>query len=183
MTGMAFPDAFSKGVMSHKWSRFYAYLDTIDEYGWADPKKLRRAEIKYRRSFFNQDGTLTDSWVGRQVRGELFTKETIERRMTEVGDPLAKKSLEICDTCGQNILKNEMRDMFMFQNTYHQMKAKEYCKDHVSKHSNHKCKPHWCGDCNYLMKYEIEIQKGEQVEKLKVGAEIQDVEKECLRTQ
>ena len=75
MTGMAFPDAFSKGVMSHKWSRFYAYLDTIDEFGWADPKKLRRAEIKYRRSFFNKDGTLTDSWVGRQADDVNFTAD------------------------------------------------------------------------------------------------------------
>ena len=68
----------------------------------------------------------------------------------------------------------------MFQDTYHQLRAEEYCKEHEQKYSNHKCKPSWCGDCRYLIKYEIEIQKGKQMEELKVGAEIQDVEKECI---
>ena len=67
---------------------------------------------------------------------------------------------KFCKTCGQDILENEMRDMLMFQDTYHQLQAKEYCSEHTAVHSNHKCKPHWCGDCNYLVKYEIEIQEG-----------------------
>ena len=71
-----------------------------------------------------------------------------------------KPKLKICKTCGQDILANEMRDSFMFQDTYHQLQAKEYCKNHEVAYSNHKCKPHWCGDCNYLWKYEIEIQEG-----------------------
>ena len=71
-----------------------------------------------------------------------------------------KKKTKFCKTCGQDILENEMRNMLMFQDTYHQLQAKEYCKDHEFKHSDHKCKPHWCGDCRYLTNYEIEIQKG-----------------------
>ena len=67
---------------------------------------------------------------------------------------------KFCKTCHQDILENEMRDMLMFQDTYHQLQAKEYCKGHEAAHSDHKCKPHWCGDCNYLWKYEIEIQEG-----------------------
>ena len=67
---------------------------------------------------------------------------------------------KLCKTCGQDILANEMRDMMMFQDTYHQLQAREYCKDHEARYSDHKCKPHWCGDCNYLWKYEIEIQEG-----------------------
>ena len=71
-----------------------------------------------------------------------------------------KPKPKICKTCGQDILKNEMRDMFMYHDTYHQLKAKEYCKDHERSYSDHKCKPHWCGDCRYLTNYDIEIQKG-----------------------
>jgi len=70
-----------------------------------------------------------------------------------------KKKTKFCKTCGQDILENEMRNMLMFQDTYHQLQAKDYCKDHETVYSNHKCKPHWCGDCNYLWKYEIEIQE------------------------
>ena len=68
-----------------------------------------------------------------------------------------KPKPKICKTCGQDILKNEMRDMFMFHDTYHQLQTKEYCKDHEMSYSNHKCKPCWCGDCGYLSKYEITI--------------------------
>ena len=71
-----------------------------------------------------------------------------------------KTKTKICKTCYRDILENEMRDMLMFSNSYHQFQAKEYCSEHTVIHSNHKCKPHWCGDCGFLTKYEIEIQKG-----------------------
>ena len=64
---------------------------------------------------------------------------------------------KVCLTCGQDILKNEMKDSFMYKDTYHQLRAKEYCKDHERRYSNHKCKPSWCGDCGYLIKYEVII--------------------------
>jgi len=62
---------------------------------------------------------------------------------------------KICKTCGQDILSNEKRDMFMFHDTYHQLQTKDYCEDHERVYSDHKCKPNWCGDCGYLTKYEI----------------------------
>ena len=68
-----------------------------------------------------------------------------------------KVKKKICKTCGQDILMNEMRDMYMFNDTYHQLSVKDYCKEHELVHSEHKCKPHWCGDCGFLIKYEIEI--------------------------
>ena len=72
-----------------------------------------------------------------------------------------KKALtKYCKTCGQDILQNEIRDMFMYKDTYHQLQTKEYCKEHEFVHSNHKCKPDWCGDCDYLIGYQIEIQTG-----------------------
>ena len=64
---------------------------------------------------------------------------------------------KICLTCGGDIKSNKKRDMYKFDNTYHQLKTKEYCKEHERTYSNHKCKPHWCGDCDYLIKYEIEV--------------------------
>ena len=62
---------------------------------------------------------------------------------------------KICDTCGQDILEMEKRDMFMFHDTYHQLQTKEYCEDHELMYGDHSCKPSWCGDCGYLTHYEI----------------------------
>ena len=76
------------------------------------------------------------------------------------GGKVKKAKTKFCKTCHQDILENEMRDMLMFIDTYHQLQAKEYCKDHEAKYSNQKCKPHWCGDCRYLTNYDIEIQEG-----------------------
>ena len=69
---------------------------------------------------------------------------------------------KICKTCGQDILVNEMRNMFMYHDTYHQLQAKDYCEDHERRYSNHKCKPCWCGDCGFLIKYEIEIKNNDK---------------------
>ena len=70
-----------------------------------------------------------------------------------------KPKTNFCKTCHQDILSNEKREMLMFIDTYHQFLAKDYCKEHEAVYSDHKCKPHWCGDCNYLINYEIELQK------------------------
>ena len=67
------------------------------------------------------------------------------------------KEVKLCKTCSQDILEMEKRESLTYKDTYHQTLAKEYCKDHEISHSDHKCKPHWCGDCGFLMKYEIEI--------------------------
>ena len=64
---------------------------------------------------------------------------------------------KVCLTCGQNIVKNKKRDALSYKNTYHQLRTKEYCKEHERVYSDHSCKPSWCGDCGYLMKYEIII--------------------------
>ena len=70
-----------------------------------------------------------------------------------------KPKVKHCKTCDQDILQNEIRDMLMYKDTYHQLQVKEYCKEHELVYSDHKCKPHWCGDCDYLIKYDIEVQK------------------------
>ncbi len=68
---------------------------------------------------------------------------------------------KFCKTCHQDILENETRDMLMFKDTYPQLQAKGYCDKHEPVYSNHKCVVDWCGDCGYLIGYQIEIQKGE----------------------
>ena len=71
----------------------------------------------------------------------------------------SKPKKKICSTCGGDILENEMRGMLMFQDTYHQLQARDYCEEHERVYSDHKCKPHWCGDCGYLSNYEIVVKK------------------------
>ena len=72
--------------------------------------------------------------------------------------PKARKS-STCTTCNEHIIENEDRDALRFTNTYHQLQTKQYCDEHEIVHTNHKCKPHWCGDCGFLIKYDIEISK------------------------
>ena len=68
-----------------------------------------------------------------------------------------KTTSKTCNTCYRDIIENENRDMLRFTNAYHQLSAKNYCDEHEASHSNHKCKPHWCGDCGFLLSYKISI--------------------------
>ena len=69
-----------------------------------------------------------------------------------------KVTKKICKTCGEDIIANEDRNVYRYLDTYAQLRAKEYCENHETQYSNHKCKPCWCGDCGFLTKYEIEIE-------------------------
>ena len=72
---------------------------------------------------------------------------------------MSKKKVKkkICKTCVRDIIENEDRDQLRYTNTYHQLNTKEYCNRHEIVYSEHKCKPQWCGDCGFLIKYDIEI--------------------------
>ena len=94
--------------------------------------------------------TIVDDSIDNDIEEEIIKPKKRSRRK--------KPKTKYCKTCYQDILENEMRDMLMFQDTYHQLQAREYCKDHEVAYSNHKCKPQWCGDCNYLVKYDIEVE-------------------------
>jgi len=93
----------------------------------------------------------------------MSEEKNFERKVSSPTSKTRKRSSKnkpkICNTCGQDILENEIRNLFMYQDTYHQLRAKEYCDDHEATYSDHKCKPHWCGDCGFLTKYEIEIKQ------------------------
>ena len=61
----------------------------------------------------------------------------------------------VCKTCSRNILKLQKRDLMRYNNKYDLELAKEYCNEHERTYSDHSCKPHWCGDCGYLIKYDV----------------------------
>ena len=63
----------------------------------------------------------------------------------------------ICKSCCRDIIPLENHDVMRFTNTYDQLLVKDYCKDHERVYSDHKCKPHWCGDCGFLIKYDVTI--------------------------
>ena len=109
-------------------------------------------------SLSSNDDIEEETIVDDSVNDEIGLEEEIikpKKRSRSKKKPKTK----FCKTCHQDILSNEKREMLMFIDTYHQFLAKDYCKEHESIYTNHKCKPHWCGDCNYLWKYEIEIQE------------------------
>ena len=91
---------------------------------------------------------------------EMIVDNDIDDDVTVVKPSKRKKrskkvTKKICKTCGEDIIKNEERDALRFKNTYHQIMTKEYCEDHERMYSGDMCKPCWCGDCGFLIKYEI----------------------------
>ena len=102
----------------------------------------------------SEDDIFEETIIDDDIEEEIIVEKPKKKKRSR-----KKKSLtKICKTCGQDILENEKRNMLMFQDTYHQLQAKDYCDEHERIYNNHKCKPHWCGDCRYLTKYEIEVQ-------------------------
>ena len=69
----------------------------------------------------------------------------------------SKSKYKHCGTCEQNITLLKKRDSLNHKNTHHREMAKDYCKTHETSYSYHKCKPHWCGDCGFLIKYIVKI--------------------------
>tara|TARA_Y100000310_G_C20030365_1_gene511505 strand:+ start:53 stop:388 length:336 start_codon:yes stop_codon:yes gene_type:complete len=100
-------------------------------------------------SLFLNDG---DDIIEDSVVDDTIVKPSKRKRRS--------KADKYCSTCNQNITDLKKRDCLKFKNTYHQIMAKDYCKEHETQYSTHKCKPHWCGDCSYLIKYDIEVQTG-----------------------
>ena len=113
-------------------------------------KKIREGKVLSPPSDDEKEDTIPNDWE----KVTTTTTKTSKKKRSK-----KKTKSKICKTCGQDILSNEMRGMLMFQDTYHQFLAKDYCKEHEAIYSDQKCKPHWCGDCNYLVKYDIEVQK------------------------
>ena len=104
----------------------------------------------------DEDDILEETIIDNDVKDDL--KEVIIEPPKPKKRSKKKKTIQkICKTCGEDIIQNEDRDVLRFTNTYHQLSAKNYCKEHVIKSSNHKCKPSWCGECGFLMKYEIVV--------------------------
>ena len=102
----------------------------------------------------DEDDILEETIVDNDINDDI--DDTIvkvsKRKKRSKKKKVAKK---ICKSCGRDIIKNENRDMLRFTNTYHQLSAKNYCDEHIISYKDHKCKPSWCGDCGFLVKYEI----------------------------
>ena len=62
-----------------------------------------------------------------------------------------------CNSCKGNITEHEKRDMLRRKRRIDREMAKEYCKEHERSHSDQSCKPLWCSDCGYLIKYEVTV--------------------------
>ena len=69
----------------------------------------------------------------------------------------SKKKKKICKSCDQDTISLKERDSMRYKNKYDQELAKEYCEEHERMHRGDTCKPYWCGDCGYLIRYDIEI--------------------------
>ena len=95
----------------------------------------------------DETDTIPSDWE--EVKPSKKKKSSIKRRQRD----------KICKTCSQNITSNKKRSSLKFKDKYHQSMAKEYCKDHEFVYSNHTCKPSWCGDCGYLINYEIIVKE------------------------
>tara|TARA_R110000824_G_scaffold346912_1_gene533764 strand:+ start:345 stop:998 length:654 start_codon:yes stop_codon:yes gene_type:complete len=76
---------------------------------WASPPCASFSSLQY-------------SWIGRNRNGKIFTREDIETNMTTIGDPLAKRTLEII-----NYFNPEL--WFMENPNTGNLKNREYMKD------------------------------------------------------
>ncbi len=70
MTGMVFTDVFSQTHLAHYLSRTRAYDDVFTEFGFADWKKIHKAEKIHYDSMFDKDGLITDKAL-KSISGEL----------------------------------------------------------------------------------------------------------------
>ncbi len=70
MTGMVFPDVFTNTHIAHYLSRLRAYEDVFTEFGFADWKRIAKAEKAHYKNMFNADGTVKDSVV-KSFAGEI----------------------------------------------------------------------------------------------------------------
>ena len=70
MTGMVFTDMYSATHLGHYLSRTRAYDDVFTEFGFADWKKIHKAEKIHYDSMFDKDGLITDKAL-KSISGEL----------------------------------------------------------------------------------------------------------------
>ena len=70
MTGMVFTDVFSQTHLAHYLSRMRAYDDVFNEFGFADWKKIHKAEKNHYSEMFDADGIMTDKAL-KAISGEV----------------------------------------------------------------------------------------------------------------
>ena len=70
MTGMVFPDVFTQTHLAHYISRMRAYDDVFSEFGFADWKKIAKAEKKHYDSLFDANNMIKDDAL-KALQGEV----------------------------------------------------------------------------------------------------------------
>ena len=86
-----------------------------------------------------------------------LTDDKSSNEENEEGAPFDPKDvMGDCPSCFRDT-KELMENTLNFHNDYDKLLAKDYCENHNDRYVGHKCKPHWCGDCGFLIKYVVEI--------------------------
>ena len=106
----------------------------------------------------DEDDILEETIVDDDISDDNLITDDKDNIVVDSSKRKKRSKKKICKTCNQNITSLKKRDSLRYNNTYDQELAKDYCKEHEMSHSDHKCKPHWCGDCGYLINYEVEIE-------------------------
>jgi len=108
MTGMVFTDVFAQVHLAHYLSRMRAYDDVFHEFGFADWKRIAKAEKKHYDSLFDAQGLIDDKAL-RALSGEVSlnlddaTATWINKATTAY--PISKFTLMFPRT-GSNWVKN-----------------------------------------------------------------------------
>ena len=103
----------------------------------------------------DEDDILEETIVNDDISDEVDDAIVKPSKRKKRSKKTTKTTKKICKSCGEDIIKNENRDVLRFTNTYHQLSTKNYCEEHIRSYKDHGCKPCWCGDCGFLIKYEI----------------------------
>lgn len=65
-----------------------------------------------------------------------------------------KEIMGVCISCKRNT-KYLFNKSLNWRIPYEKDIAEEYCKQHELKYPSNKCIVEWCGDCGYIIKYDI----------------------------
>ena len=105
----------------------------------------------------DKDDILEETIVDSDVNSDSLITDDKDNIVVGASKRKRRSKKKLCKTCNQDITSLKKRYVMRYDNKSDQKLAKNYCKDHEISNSDHKCKPDWCGDCGFLIKYEISI--------------------------
>ena len=105
----------------------------------------------------DKDDILEETIVDDEINSDSLITDDKDNVIVGASKRKRRSKKKFCKSCSQDITSLKKRYVMRYDNKYDQELAKNYCKEHMTSHSDHKCKPHWCGDCGFLLNYEISI--------------------------